>query len=117
MGGHVEVEVLQALQLGQVAVDDAAQGDLVDVDLLARDQVEQQVEGTLENRSADLVAHSRQATEGAGHGRVPCPAWRACSQASSPRVTSTWATTSAPCATGCSCRTSTTPSTRPSTRT
>src|SRR5205085_71737 len=35
LGGHVEVEVLHALELGQVAVDDAAEGHLVDVDLLA----------------------------------------------------------------------------------
>ena len=43
--------------LGEVGVDDAAQRHLVDVHLLRRDEVQEQVEGTLEDRRADLVGH------------------------------------------------------------
>ena len=71
LGGEVEVEALHALELDQVAVDDAAQRDLVDVDLLAGDEVEQEVERALEDGRADLVRHSAQATEGCGRSRVP----------------------------------------------
>ncbi len=47
LGGDVEVELLHALDLGQVGVDDAGQADLVDVDLLGQDQLQEQVERTL----------------------------------------------------------------------
>jgi hypothetical protein len=50
LGGQVEVQLLHALELGQVGVDDVGQRDLVEVDLLAQDQVQEQVEGTLVDR-------------------------------------------------------------------
>ena len=69
--GDIQVQVLHALELGQVAVDDAAQRDLVDVDLLARDQMQEQVERSLEDGGADLVRHRHEATEGVPGRRVP----------------------------------------------
>ena len=60
--------MVHALELGQVGVDDAGERDLVEVDLLAGDQVEQQVEGPLEDRGADLVRHPSENT-----GRSPRP--------------------------------------------
>src|SRR5207245_1985891 len=62
LGGHLEIEMVHALELGQVAVDDAGQRDLVDVDLLARDQVQEQVEGPFEDRGLDLVRHVAEPT-------------------------------------------------------
>ena len=49
--------MLHALELGEVAVDDARQRDLVDVDLLAGDEVQQQIERPLEHGRDNLVAH------------------------------------------------------------
>src|SRR5205823_13129661 len=50
LGGDVEVEVAHAVDLDQVGVDDRAQGDLVEVDLLAGDAVQQQVERPVADR-------------------------------------------------------------------
>ena len=55
LGGHVEVERLQPVELGQVGVDDRRQRHLVEVDLLAQDQVQQQVERALEDGGGHLV--------------------------------------------------------------
>ena len=52
--------VSMRLELGEVGVDDAGERDLVEVDLLAQDQVEQQVERPLEHRGGHLVGHRRQ---------------------------------------------------------
>ena len=57
LGGDVEVEVLQPVELGQVGVDDRGERDLVEVDLLAQDQVQQQVERALEHGGLHLVGH------------------------------------------------------------
>ena len=48
---------LHRLELGQVGVDDLGERDVVELDLLAQDQVEQQVEGAFEHRGGDLVGH------------------------------------------------------------
>src|SRR5690606_34753069 len=132
LAGHVEVEALHPLELGEVAVDDGRQLHLVEVDLLGQDEVEQQVERALEDGGLHLVGQrgddKHQVTRptrtvagrgtGAGTGRrslydrLP---WRACSPASSPPVRSTSATTSEPCAAGSPPSTTTTPSTAAST--
>src|SRR5690606_33321863 len=57
LAGHVEVEALHPLELGEVAVDDGRQLHLVEVDLLGQDEVEQQVEGALEDGGLHLVGH------------------------------------------------------------
>ena len=62
LGRDVEVEPLgvggDAIELGQVRVDDRAQRHLIEVDLLAHDQVEQEIEGPLEHRGLHLVGHA-----------------------------------------------------------
>ena len=57
LGGDVEVEDLQPLDLVQVGVDDLAQRDLVDIDLLSEDQVQQQVERPLEDGGRHRKCH------------------------------------------------------------
>ena len=49
--------VLDPLELGDVGVDDDREAQLVQVDLLAQDQVQEEVEGALEDRGLDLVRH------------------------------------------------------------
>jgi hypothetical protein len=56
-GRHLEVELLHAGELGQVGVDDRRERDLVELDLLAHDQVQQQVERSLEDLGLHLVGH------------------------------------------------------------
>ena len=62
LGRDVEVEPLglgrDAVELGEVGVDDRAERHLVEVDLLSQDQVEQEVEGALEDRGLHLVGHA-----------------------------------------------------------
>jgi tryptophanyl-tRNA synthetase len=55
--GHVEVERLHPFDLGDVAVDDAGQRDLVDVDLLLQDQVQEQIEWALVDRGRHIDRH------------------------------------------------------------
>ena len=57
LGGDVEIEPVHRLELGDVGVDDDRQPQLVEVDLLAEDQVEEEVEGSLEDRRLHLVWH------------------------------------------------------------
>ena len=57
LGGDVEVELLEAVELGDVGVDDLAERDLPELHLLLEDEVEEQVEGSLEHRGADRVRH------------------------------------------------------------
>ena len=57
LGGDVEVEGLQPLDLGEVGVDDACQADLVDVDLFRQDQVQEQVERALVDRGRHIDRH------------------------------------------------------------
>ena len=106
LGGDVEVERRRMLlELGQVGVDDGGERDLVEVDLLAQDQVQQQVERALEDRrsaprtaTADIelqrVWCHRPGTAGRRRrpGAYDRPPWPACSRASSPPATSTSAT-------------------------
>src|SRR6056297_1715180 len=63
--GHVEVEFLHPLDLGQVGVDDGRQVDLVDVDLLLEDQLQQHVERAFVDRGCDVVGHQ--------HANLPEP--------------------------------------------
>ena len=62
LGGDLQVEVVHQPQLGQVGVDDGAQRHLVDVDLFAQDQVQQQVERALEHGGGDRIGHPVNAT-------------------------------------------------------
>ena len=61
LGGDVEIELLgvggDAIELGEVGVDDAAERHLVQVDLLADDEVQEEVERALEDRGLHLVGH------------------------------------------------------------
>ena len=59
LGGDLEVELLHAIQLAEVRINDLVQVDLVEIDLLAQDQVQQQIERTVEHRRVDLVRHRR----------------------------------------------------------
>ena len=59
LGGDLEVELLHAIQLAEVRIDNLVQVDLVEIDLLAQDQVQQQIERTVEHRRVDLVRHRR----------------------------------------------------------
>ncbi len=63
LGGDLEIDRLHAVELGQIGVDDPLQRDLVEIDLLAQDQVQEQVEGTLEHRGLHLVGHRRETTD------------------------------------------------------
>ena len=86
----------------QVGVDDAAQRHLVEVDLLAQDQVQQQVERPLEDGGRHLVRPSHAIVTAMSpparrdHRTAVEPIARdpRASRASSPPVTSTSATTS-----------------------
>lgn len=69
LGRHVEIERLHGLDLVQIGVDDARQVDLVDVDLLLQDQVQEEVEGALENRSAHVDGHGARLIGPAGFTR------------------------------------------------
>ena len=60
LGGDVEIELLEAGQLVEVGVDDRGELHLVEVDLFAQDQVQQQVERALEHGRLDLVRHGCQ---------------------------------------------------------
>jgi hypothetical protein len=53
----LEVERLHRLELGEVLVDDRRERHLPEIDLLTQDQVQQEVERTLEGRRPDLVPH------------------------------------------------------------
>ena len=55
----LEVELLHAIQLAEVRINDLVQVDLVEINLLAQDQVQQQIERTVEHRRVDLVRHRR----------------------------------------------------------
>ena len=58
LGGDVEIDDLQTFDLGQVGVDDSAQRDVVDVDLLFEDQVEEKVEWPLEDGGCHRKCHT-----------------------------------------------------------
>ena len=66
LGGHIEIAALHALELGQVGVDDLRQRDLVEVDLVAQDQVQQQVQGAFEDGRVHGDGH-----RSAGYGCGP----------------------------------------------
>jgi hypothetical protein len=73
--GHLEVELPHALDLGQVVLGDARQRHLPDVEALARDEVEEQVERPLEDLGLDHVAHAAgDCSVGSGMARGRRPA-------------------------------------------
>ena len=87
------------VELGQVGVDDLRERDLVELDLLAQDQVQQQVEGPFEDRrwsprrasSAMLITSVWFREPVRAAGRLPPthrPLWPASSPASSPPASS-----------------------------
>jgi hypothetical protein len=57
-----EVEQAHELDVGQVLLGDARERDVVDVDLVALDQVQEEVERTLEALELDLVSRHRPPT-------------------------------------------------------
>ena len=70
-GGHVEIEELHLVDLGQIRVDDESQIHLVDVDLLFQNKVQQQVEGPFENRCAHVDGHDERLIGPAVSDRSP----------------------------------------------
>ena len=58
LGRDLEVHLTHTLELGQVAVDDAGERHLVEIDLLLRDEVQQEVEGPLEDGCLHLVVRA-----------------------------------------------------------
>ena len=57
LGGHLEIEPFHAFELDQIGIDDVGQPDVVQLDLLAQDQVQEQVERALEHRGVNLIRH------------------------------------------------------------
>ena len=51
----VDVQFLERLQIFQVLLRDSFERDIVDVDLVALDQIKQEIERTFENFELDLV--------------------------------------------------------------
>jgi hypothetical protein len=72
LGRDLEIEGLRllgdAVELGEVAVDDRRQRHVPELDLLLEDEVQQQVERTREDRRLDLVAHPRRGYRNAFRG-------------------------------------------------
>jgi len=59
LGRDLEVDGLQPVELGEVLVDDRGERHLPQVDLLAEDEMQEEVERTLVDGGAHLVAHLR----------------------------------------------------------
>ena len=57
LGRDVEIEGLEPLELGEVLVDDRGERQLPQVDLLAQDEVQQEVERPFVDGGVDLVSH------------------------------------------------------------
>ena len=57
IAGNVQVEVLHAAHFGQVLVGDLRDVDGADVNLLAADQVQQEIERPLETVGANAIRH------------------------------------------------------------
>ena len=68
---RLQVEGLPAGHLGHEGVDDRGQRDVVDVDLVAGDQLEQQVDRALEDRRRDGGATPTDPTGWGGGSRAP----------------------------------------------
>ncbi len=56
--GHVDVQLLESLEVFEVLPGDALDRDVVDVELVALDQIKQEIEWALENLELDLVIGS-----------------------------------------------------------
>ena len=56
--GHVDVQLLEGLQIFEVLPGDALDRDVVDVELIALDQIKQEIEWALENFELNLVIGS-----------------------------------------------------------
>ena len=57
LGCDVKVERFHLFEFDEVRVDDGRQADLIQIDLVSRDQVEEQIKGPLEHRGTDGVRH------------------------------------------------------------
>ena len=64
LGGDVEIHLRHLGEMGEVGVDDLGERHLVQVDLVAKDQVQQQVERTLEHVGLHVDRHERHPTTG-----------------------------------------------------
>ena len=53
--GHVDVQFLERLQILKVLLCDSLERNIVNVDLVALDQIKQEIERTLENFEPDFV--------------------------------------------------------------
>jgi hypothetical protein len=70
LGRAVEIDPLEPGDLGEIAVNDVREADLEEVDLFLQDEVQKQVEGTLEHRGLDLVSHWFHPSRRPNHIRV-----------------------------------------------
>ena len=64
LGGDVEIHLRHLGEMGEVGVDDLGERHLVEVDLVAEDQVQQQVERPLEHVGLHIDRHERHPTTG-----------------------------------------------------
>ena len=55
LAGDIDVQFLEGLQIFEVLPGDALDRDVVDVELIALDQIKQEIERALENLELDLV--------------------------------------------------------------
>jgi len=56
--GQVEIERADHFDVFQILPRDQGNGDVVDVELVFLDQMEEKVQGTLEDIELDLIIHS-----------------------------------------------------------
>src|SRR4026207_2079195 len=56
--GHIDIQFLEGLQVLEVLPGDALDRDVVDVELIALDQIKQEIEWALENLELNLVIAS-----------------------------------------------------------
>ena len=68
--GHVEIELLHHLDVQQVLLGNQRDGDVVDVDLVLANEVQQQVERSLEPHQLDAVGMPGLLTFGLGVAHI-----------------------------------------------
>ncbi len=71
LGRDLEVAALHSLELAQVRVDDVRKRDVVQVDFLGQDQVQEKVEGPLEDLGFDRVGHGPDRIPGGANSPRP----------------------------------------------
>ena len=65
--GHVDVQFFERFKIFEVLPGDALDRDVVNVELVALDQIQQQIEWALENFELDLVVRSHWRADNAAH--------------------------------------------------